>query len=100
MGRAEAGAGARRHLSTAGGRRPGDAAGHPGTGDQSDLAARYADRLVAMRDGRIAAAGEPGQAITEALFAEVFGLAARVIPDPVVGAPLLVPVGGHTPAPR
>jgi iron complex transport system ATP-binding protein len=33
--------------------------------------------------------------ITEALLAEVFGLAARVIPDPVAGTPLVVPIVGH-----
>jgi iron complex transport system ATP-binding protein len=60
-----------------------------------NLAARYADRLVAMRDGRIVASGEPAEVITEALLAEVFGLAARVIPDPVAGTPLVVPIGGH-----
>ena len=59
-----------------------------------NLAARYADRLVAMRDGRIVAAGAPAEVITEELLAEVFGLAARVIEDPVAGSPLVVPVGG------
>jgi iron complex transport system ATP-binding protein len=63
-----------------------------------NLAARYADRLVAMRDGRIVAAGEPGDVVTEAMLAEVFGLAARVIPDPVAGTPLVVPIGGHAPS--
>jgi iron complex transport system ATP-binding protein len=61
-----------------------------------NLAARYADRLVAMREGRIVAAGEPAEVITEPLLAEVFGLAARVIPDPVAGTPLVVPIGGHS----
>jgi iron complex transport system ATP-binding protein len=61
-----------------------------------NLAARYADRLVAMRDGRIVASGAPGEVITEALLAEVFGLAARVIEDPVAGTPLVVPIGAHT----
>lgn len=60
-----------------------------------NLAARYADRLVAMRDGRIVAAGRPAEVITEELVAEVFGLAARVIEDPVAGSPLVVPVGGR-----
>jgi iron complex transport system ATP-binding protein len=60
-----------------------------------NLAARYADRLIAMRDGRIVAAGEPHEVITEELLAEVFGLAARVIPDPVAGTPLVVPIGSH-----
>jgi iron complex transport system ATP-binding protein len=40
------------------------------------------------------ASGEPGEVITEELLAEVFGLAARVIEDPVAGSPLVVPVGG------
>ncbi|WP_214367884.1 ABC transporter ATP-binding protein [Pseudonocardia sp. H11422] len=58
-----------------------------------NLAARYADRLVAMRGGRVVAAGEPGEVITEPLLREVFGLDARVIPCPVSGTPLVVPVG-------
>jgi iron complex transport system ATP-binding protein len=60
-----------------------------------NFAARYADRLVAMRDGRIIAAGEPADVITEELLAEVFGLDARVIPDPVAGTPLVVPVASR-----
>jgi iron complex transport system ATP-binding protein len=64
-----------------------------------NLAARYADRLVAMREGSIVAAGEPAEVITEPLLADVFGLAARVIPDPVAGTPLVVPIGGHSRSP-
>ncbi|WP_433558901.1 ABC transporter ATP-binding protein [Pseudonocardia xinjiangensis] len=60
-----------------------------------NLAARYADRLVAMRDGQVVASGGPAEVITEALLEEVFGLAARVISDPVAGTPLVVPIGGH-----
>jgi iron complex transport system ATP-binding protein len=62
-----------------------------------NLAARYADRLVAMRDGRIIAAGEPGDVITEEMLADVFGLDAKVIEDPVAGTPLVVPIGGRPP---
>ncbi|GEL24576.1 iron-enterobactin transporter ATP-binding protein [Pseudonocardia sulfidoxydans NBRC 16205] len=58
-----------------------------------NLAARYSDRLVAMREGRIIAAGTPAEVITEPLLAEVFGLHAKVIPDPVSGTPLVVPIG-------
>ncbi|GAA4223462.1 iron complex transport system ATP-binding protein [Streptosporangium album] len=58
-----------------------------------NLAARYADRLVAMRDGRIVAAGPPHDVLTESLLAEVFDLDAKVIEDPVAGTPLVVPVG-------
>ncbi|MER2093179.1 MAG: ABC transporter ATP-binding protein, partial [Saccharopolyspora rectivirgula] len=60
-----------------------------------NLAARYADRLVAMKDGAVVAEGEPGEVLTEALLAEVFGLSAKVVPDPVAGTPMVVPVGGR-----
>ncbi|MGJ6962165.1 ABC transporter ATP-binding protein [Streptosporangium sp. G11] len=58
-----------------------------------NLAARYADRLVAMRDGRVVAAGPPAEVLTEALLAEVFELDAKVIEDPVAGTPLVIPIG-------
>ncbi|MDG9704202.1 ABC transporter ATP-binding protein [Streptomyces sp. DH37] len=54
-------------------------------------AARYADHLVAMREGRIVAQGPPGGTVTAALVREVFGLEAVVVPDPVTGGPLVVP---------
>ncbi|SDP95501.1 iron complex transport system ATP-binding protein [Actinopolyspora xinjiangensis] len=60
-----------------------------------NLAARYADRLVAMSEGRIAAEGVPEEVLTERLLREVFDLSARVIPDPVTGTPMVVPVGGR-----
>jgi iron complex transport system ATP-binding protein len=58
-----------------------------------NLAARYADRLVVMRQGRVLADGSPADVLTEAVVLEAFGLTARVIPDPVCGSPLVVPIG-------
>ncbi|WP_283136134.1 ABC transporter ATP-binding protein [Rhizohabitans arisaemae] len=58
-----------------------------------NLAARYADRLVAMRDGRIVTAGTPREVLTEEMLLAVFGLEAKVVPCPVSGAPLVVPIG-------
>ena len=58
-----------------------------------NLAARYAGRLVAMRAGRIVASGAPADVLTEDLLSDVFGLDARVVPDPVAGTPMVVPVG-------
>lgn len=60
-----------------------------------NLAARYADRLVALADGEIIAEGAPHEVLTEQLLADVFELKARVIEDPVMGTPMVVPVGGR-----
>jgi len=65
-----------------------------------NLAARYADHLVAMKDGRIVAEGAPADVVTEETVAEVFGLASRVVPDPVSGTPMVVPIGRHRAAAR
>jgi iron complex transport system ATP-binding protein len=58
-----------------------------------NLAARYASRLIAMRDGRIVAAGEPAEVLTADLLRAVFGLEAQIMVDPVAGTPLVVPIG-------
>jgi iron complex transport system ATP-binding protein len=58
-------------------------------------AARYSHELIAMRGGRLVAQGPPGDVITESLVTEVFGLACRVVDDPVSGTPLVVPIGRH-----
>ncbi|NIH82979.1 ABC transporter ATP-binding protein [Amycolatopsis viridis] len=60
-----------------------------------NLAARYADTLVAMRGGRVLAQGSPSAVLTEPLLDEVFGLAAKVLPDPVSGTPLVIPISAH-----
>jgi iron complex transport system ATP-binding protein len=60
-----------------------------------NLAARYADHLVALADGRVHAAGPPAEVLTEEVVRAVFGLDSRVIPDPVSGKPLMLPIGRH-----
>ena len=60
-----------------------------------NLAARYADHLIAMSSGRIAATGKPADVVTADRVESVFGLEAQVISDPVSGTPLVVPIGRH-----
>ncbi|MBT2533717.1 ABC transporter ATP-binding protein [Arthrobacter sp. ISL-48] len=60
-----------------------------------NLAARYADHVIAMKGGAVVALGAPGDVVTEDLVREVFGLESRVIPDPVSGTPLVIPIGRH-----
>lgn len=53
-------------------------------------ACRYADELIAMRDGRVVARGTPANVITPDIVEDVFGLPCRVIEDPETGLPLVI----------
>ncbi|MFK4082910.1 ABC transporter ATP-binding protein [Kribbella sp. NPDC020789] len=59
-------------------------------------ACRFGDHLIAMKNGAIVAKGNPGDVITEAVVHDVFGLHVKIIPDPVAGTPMVVPLGRHT----
>ncbi len=58
-----------------------------------NLAARYADRLVVMHEGRIVAEGAPADVVTPETIELAFGLPSRVVADPVCGSPMVVPIG-------
>ncbi|MFI1311010.1 ABC transporter ATP-binding protein [Streptomyces albidoflavus] len=60
-----------------------------------NLAARYADHLIALADGRLHAQGTPSEVLTEETVRAVFGLESRIIEDPVSGRPLTLPIGRH-----
>lgn len=60
-----------------------------------NLAARYADRLIALRGGRVHAEGTPADVLTPHMIREVFDLAAQVMRDPVSGRPMMLPIGRH-----
>ncbi|WP_446223098.1 ABC transporter ATP-binding protein [Nocardia sp. IBHARD005] len=50
----------------------------------------YADHVVVLHGGRVAAAGAPAATLTPALLLEVFGVAAQVVDNPVTGRPCLL----------
>ncbi|MFE9458370.1 ABC transporter ATP-binding protein [Streptomyces californicus] len=54
-------------------------------------AARFADRIVALRDGRVAADGTPAEVVTRRLLAEVLGVEGRVGIDSEGGWPVCYP---------
>ncbi|GAB6928981.1 ABC transporter ATP-binding protein [Paenibacillus sp. JCM 10914] len=58
-----------------------------------NLACRYADHIVAIRDGNIQAKGNPGDIISPELMQNVFQLPCEIIPDPLYGTPMCVPHG-------
>lgn len=57
-------------------------------------AAHYAQHVVAVADGGIRAAGPPAEVLTPSLIEAVFGVAAEVVPHPVTGRPLCLPLPG------
>ncbi len=64
-----------------------------------NLAARYADHLVLMDQGRIAAAGAPAAVLTRAIVQRVYGWPVEIVPHrgpgPDTGAPQVVPLAGE-----
>jgi iron complex transport system ATP-binding protein len=65
-----------------------------------NLAARYADILVVMSDGRVVATGEPAEVLDAGTVRQAFGLDCVVLPDPVTGTPMVVPAAPSRPRPR
>lgn len=58
-------------------------------------ACRYADHIIAMKDGAVVTQGPPAEIVTAELVESVFGLACRIIDDPESHTPLMIPkVGG------
>ena len=55
-----------------------------------NLALQYADRMLFMKEGRIAAAGQAPDIVQPDLIAEVFGIRARLLENPYGRAPVVV----------
>jgi iron complex transport system ATP-binding protein len=56
-----------------------------------NLAARYSDMIVVMKDGVVTCEGSPGDVFTSTNLLDVFGLDADVLTDPRTGLPIVVP---------
>lgn len=55
-------------------------------------AARFADRMVVLHQGRIYSEGAPEAVVTPAMLAEVFRIEARILADRATGRPHLLPI--------
>ncbi|MCC8932782.1 ABC transporter ATP-binding protein [Rhizobium sp. 'Codium 1'] len=60
-----------------------------------NLAARYADHLVAMLDGKPFRTGDPLFVLTEDMVRHVFGLESKILTDPTSDRPMMLPIGRH-----
>lgn len=56
-----------------------------------NLAIRYADHLIVMRDGEIRAEGRPPDVVTEELIQDTFSLPCRILDDPETDKPMVIP---------
>ncbi len=57
-----------------------------------NLAARFADSVVILKDGKIVDRGAPKDVINPQNLANAFNILARVIEDPVGKTPLVIPI--------
>ncbi|MBB3810248.1 ABC transporter ATP-binding protein [Pseudochelatococcus contaminans] len=55
-------------------------------------AARYADYMVMLKAGSILAKGDPNEVMTASMIERVFGVVGNIVPDPVTGTPLCIPL--------
>jgi iron complex transport system ATP-binding protein len=60
----------------------------------------YCGRLVALRDGALVADGTPDEVLQPERLKAIFGVALRIIADPVTGARLVLPGGAPGPGPE
>lgn len=59
-----------------------------------NLSVRYADHIIAMKEGRLIAQGKPKELITAELMKEIYGLSCKVFSDPLSGDPWVIPLSG------
>lgn len=58
-----------------------------------NLAARYADHLIAVHNKKVYAQGPPAEVLTATMLREVFQIRCKVVDDPLFGTPMCVPYG-------
>jgi iron complex transport system ATP-binding protein len=59
---------------------------------QLNLVARFADTIVLLHRGRVAAAGTPADVMRASVLEEVYEWPLLITRDPAVGAPALLPL--------
>ncbi|MFW6036029.1 MAG: ABC transporter ATP-binding protein [Halothermotrichaceae bacterium] len=58
-----------------------------------NLACRYADNIVAIKDRNIYSQGKPEKVVNGKMVREVFGMECKIISDPILGTPFCIPAG-------
>lgn len=55
-----------------------------------NLACRYADHIIAIKDGKVYAEGDPNEVVTEKLIHDVFDINAKIIECPLFKTPMCI----------
>ena len=63
-----------------------------------NLAARFAHKLAVLREGRLEAWGTPKDVLEESLVLRAFSTRAAIVPHPILGHPLVLPLESLLPA--
>jgi iron complex transport system ATP-binding protein len=58
-----------------------------------NLAARYSDSIVAMKEGKVVAIGTPHEVLTPEVLRDIFEIEVAIMTDPATGCPVVIPVG-------
>ncbi|MBS4538940.1 ABC transporter ATP-binding protein [Clostridium sp. D2Q-11] len=59
-----------------------------------NLTCRYADHIIAVKDGKIYNQGSPKKIINKELVKEVFGMECEIMKDPLYDTPMCIPYSG------
>ncbi|QBD78366.1 ABC transporter ATP-binding protein [Ktedonosporobacter rubrisoli] len=59
-------------------------------------ACRYAHNIIVLQAGQIMSIGKPDEIITEELVRQAFAVECQIIPDPLTGTPLCLPIRRKT----
>jgi iron complex transport system ATP-binding protein len=63
-----------------------------------NLAARYCDYLIVMKDGQIVSSGTPSAVIAPELLRDGFEVEGTVVRDPATSAPVVIPERAWSPS--
>lgn len=63
-----------------------------------NLAARYADHIIFLKDGRLAGAGPVHEMLQESILEQVFAVEFRIVDDPRLDQPFIMTLGPQSPA--
>ena len=64
-----------------------------------DLAGRFADRMLLLAGGRVAAEGTPGEVLQAEVLSRVYGWPVQVVVDSLTGSPRVTPLDGSSAPP-